>query len=313
MFKLYQRKMKSLIKYVLIGAMWGTSSVYAQMPHDAIYMPRKTACLAVSYNNSSWKEYWENTLKRENLNIGTHTTQSVMAMAAIGITDKLNVIVSLPYVSTKTSAGNLMGQKGMQDLSGWLKYQLVKNDKGLSLHGVLGASIPISNYVPDFLPMSIGLKTKTVTGRLIANYTYKSGMYLTAHASYILRSNIKVDRDAYQADNRVYNTNEVQMPNVTDAAARVGYIKDGSRIQAEVFVEHFTCVGGDNIRRNDMPFPTNNMTATSAGFYGKYQPKNIGFNVRIAKVLDGLNVGQSLSYSIGVLYQINYFKKPEKK
>jgi hypothetical protein len=299
--------MKSFINYLFIGIvlMCIVSNSYAQMPHDVIYMPKKTACLAVSYNNSSWKEYWENSLKRENLNIGTLTTESVMPMLAVGITDKLNVIVALPYVQTKASAGNLMGQKGIQDLSGWLKYQLVKNDKGLSLHGVIGGSIPVGNYVPDFLPMSIGLQTKTATGRLIANYTHKSGIYVTAHGSYMLRSKIKVDRDAYQADNRVYNSNEVSVPNATDAAVRVGYIKDGSRIQAEAFVEHFTCVGGDNIRRNDMPFPTNNMTSTSVGFYGKYQPKNLGFNVRVAKVIDGLNVGQSLSFSVGLLYQIN--------
>ena len=312
MFKLYQRKMKSLM-YAFIVLACVTSSVYAQMPHDVIYMPKKTACIAISYSNSSWKEYWENTLKRENLNMGTHTTQSIIPMVAVGVTDKLNLIIGLPYVCTKTSAGNLMGQKGIQDLSGWLKYQLVKNDKGISLHGVVGGSIPVGNYVPDFLPMSIGLQTKTAIGRLIANYTHKSGIYLTAHASYILRSNIKVDRDAYQADNRVYNTNEVSVPNATDIAARLGYIKDGSRIQAEFFAEHFTCVGGDNIRRNDMPFPTNNMTFTSVGFYAKYQPKNIGFNVRVAKVVDGLNVGQSMSFSVGLLYQLNYFKKEEKK
>jgi hypothetical protein len=313
MFKLCQRKMKSLVKYAFICLACLTSSVYAQMPHDVIYMPKRTACIAVSYSNSSWKEYWENTLKRENLNMGTHTTQSIMPMVAVGFTDKLNLIIGVPYVSTKTSAGNLMGQKGIQDLSGWLKYQFVKNDKGISLHGVVGGSIPVGNYVPDFLPMSIGLQTKTATGRLIANYTHKSGVYLTAHASYILRSKIKVDRDAYQADNRVYNTNEVSVPNATDVAARLGYIKDGGRIQAEFFAEHFTCVGGDNIRRNDMPFPTNNMTSSSIGFYGKYQPQNIGFNVRVAKVVDGLNVGQSMSFSVGLLYQLNYFKKEEKK
>ena len=313
MFKLCQRKMKSLVKYAFICLACLTSSVYAQMPHDVIYMPKRTACIAVSYSNSSWKEYWENTLKRENLNMGTHTTQSIMPMVAVGFTDKLNLIIGVPYVSTKTSAGNLMGQKGIQDLSGWLKYQFVKNDKGISLHGVFGGSIPVGNYVPDFLPMSIGLQTKTATGRLIANYTHKSGVYLTAHASYILRSKIKVDRDAYQADNRVYNTNEVSVPNAKDVAARLGYIKDGGRIQAEFFAEHFTCVGGDNIRRNDMPFPTNNMTSSSIGFYGKYQPQNIGFNVRVAKVVDGLNVGQSMSFSVGLLYQLNYFKKEEKK
>ncbi len=303
----FQVMKKTFISFFLI--LFTCIVAQAQMPHDAIYMPKKTTCLAVSYGNNSWSEYWENTLKRENLNMGTVTTQNVMAMAAYGISDKLNVIVGVPYIWTKTSAGNLMGQSGLQDASAWLKYKFLET-KGLSLNAAIGGSIPVSNYIPDFLPISIGLQTKTTSGRVIGNYLHKSGVYFTAHASYTLRSNITVDRDAYQADNKVYNTNRVQVPNATDAGARLGWMKDGSRIQAEVFVERFACVGGDNIRRNDMPFPTNNMQMTSAGFYGKFQPKNIGLNVRIAKVLEGLNVGQSISYSVGVLFQMN--PKPKK-
>lgn len=278
---------------------------FAQMPQDAIYMPKSTACLAVSYGSSSWKEYWENTLKRENLNIGTHTTQSVMPMVAAGITDKLNVIVGLPYVSTKASAGNLMGQKGLQDLSLWVKYKMLDNG-GLSLHAIGGASTPVSDYVPDFLPMSIGMKSKTATGRLLANYQHKSGLYLTAHGSYSGRSNIKVDRDAYLANGKMYNTDEVALPNTTDAALRIGYLKKA--IQAEAFIERNACVSGDNIRRNDMPFPTNNMRMTMVGAYAKFQPKNIGLNARVNYVTSGLNVGQSLGYSVGLLYQINNIK-----
>jgi hypothetical protein len=42
---------------------------------------------------------------------------------------------------------------------------------------------------------------------------------------------------------------------------------------------------------------------TTVGIYGKYQPKKIGVNARVAYVLDGQNVGQSTSISVGVLYQ----------
>ncbi len=273
----------------------------AQMPHDHIYMNKKQLCIAAVFGQSTWNEYWENTLKRDNLNMGTHTTQSAMLMAAYGLTDKLTVTVGLPYVTTKTSAGNLMGQKGIQDLSFWAKYKLVKTG-GLSLHGVVGASLPVGNYVPDFLPMSIGLQCKTLTGRVIANYTHKSGLYVGLHSSYIYRTNIKVDRDAYQADGKVYNTNQVRMPDASDLGLRLGYLKKGR--QLEVFTEQFACIGGDNIRRNDMPFPTNNMQMTAVGVYGKYEPKHFGVNFRVSKVINGLNVGQTMSYSVGLLWNI---------
>ena len=287
-----------LISMILSGSAW------AQMPHDAIYMPKKTVCIAGMYGQSTWNEYWEGTLKRENFNIGTHTTRSISVMPAIGISNRVNLILNLPYVFTSTSAGNLMGQKGIQDLSAWLKVKAVSY-KGLSLNAVLGGSLPLGNYVPDFLPMSIGLQARTVSGRLLANYTHpKTGLYLTAHGTYNWRSNIRIDRDAYQANGHVYNTNEVSVPNAYDAAVRLGIVR--RMWQTEVFAERFACLSGDNIRRNDMPFPANNMEATQVGFYAKMQPRNIGLNARVAYVTDGLNAGQSTSFMLGVLYQINF-------
>lgn len=299
---LYYFSMKKIITFILIVFY---CKVMAQMPHDAIYMPKKTACLAFNYSNNSWNEYWEGSLKRENSNIGTLTTQSFMPMLAAGISNKLNVLVGLPYVTTHASAGNLLGQKGLQDLSVFLKYKFVENKKGLSLHGVGGVSTPVSNYVADFLPMSIGFKSKNIMGRLIVNYQHKSGIYLTSYGSFTGRSKIKVDRDAYLAYGRMHNTNEVALPNTVDGAVRVGYLKKA--IQAEAFIERFECVGGDDIRRNDMPFPTNNMKMSLIGAYAKYQPKNFGLNARINYLVDGLNVGQSVGYSVGLLYQINNF------
>jgi hypothetical protein len=297
--------MKKQITLALILFSLVSIGVLAQLPHDAIYMPKRSACLALNYSNSRWEEYWEGSLKRENLNIGRLTTQSIMPMFALGVTDKLNILAGLPYVTTQASAGNLLGQKGLQDLSLWLKYKLAENEKGLSIHVVGGASTPVSNYVADFLPMSIGFKSKTLTGRIIGHYQHNSGLYLTTHGSFTGRSNIAVDRDAYLAYGRMINTNEVALPNTVDGSLRIGYLKKA--IQAEAFLERFACIGGDDIRRNDMPFPTNNMKMTQVGAYAKYQPKNIGINTRVNYVTSGLNVGQSLGYSIGILYQINKF------
>ncbi|MGA0555505.1 hypothetical protein ACO2Q8_02570 [Larkinella sp. VNQ87] len=283
-----------LIACLLVG------NAMAQMPHDAIYMSKGSVCVAGMYGRSTWTEYWENSLKRSNSNLGTHTTQSISVMPAIGISNRLNLILNLPYIWTETSAGNLLGQKGIQDLSGWLKYRVL-NTHGFSLHAVAGASLPLGNYVPDFLPMSIGLQCRTVSGRLIASYKHpKTGLYLTGHGTYLWRSNIKVDRDAYQADDRVYNTDEVSVPNAYDFGLRLGILR--KKWQTEVWAEQSACTHGDYIRRNDMPFPTNNMQATTVGWYGKIQPKNIGLNARVGYVVDGRNVGQSTSYSVGVLY-----------
>jgi hypothetical protein len=273
----------------------------AQMPHDGIYMSKKIACGALIYGNSSWTEYWENQLFRENQNIGRLTTESVTAMMAYGITKKLNVIAVVPYVRTNASKGNLLGQKGFQDASIWIKAKGYSSH-GLTLHGVVGASMPMSNYVPDFMPMSIGIGSKALVARGILTYDLPKNLYLNSSIAYQMRSLVDADRDAYLAGDKLLYTREVAVPDAFDAAIRFGYLKKDN--QLEVFAEHFSCVGGDHIRRNDMPFMTNDMTMTSVGVYGKYQPKQLGINGRVSYVVDGQNVGQSLSVSVGLLYII---------
>jgi hypothetical protein len=290
---------KIFILLCLIGMM-GQQSL-AQMPHDGIYMSKKIACGALIYGNSSWTEYWENQLFRENQNIGRLTTESVTAMMAYGITKKLNVIAVVPYVRTNASKGNLLGQKGFQDASIWIKAKGYSSH-GLTLHGVVGASMPMSNYVPDFMPMAIGIGSKALVARGILTYDLPKNLYLNSSIAYQMRSRVEADRDAYLAGDKLLYTREVAVPDAFDAAIRFGYLKKDN--QLEVFAEHFSCVGGDHIRRNDMPFMTNDMTMTSVGVYGKYQPKQLGINGRVSYVVDGQNVGQSLSVSVGLLYII---------
>lgn len=272
----------------------------AQMPHDGIYMNKKLACGALIYGNSSWTNYWENGLKRDNPNLGRLTTQSATAMVAYGITREVNVIAMIPYVKTDASQGNLMGQQGFQDASVFVKTK-TKAFHGVTAHGVLGFSVPVTNYVPDFMPMSIGLGTKSLMVRGMLTYALPSHLYLNSSIAYQARSKVTVDRDSYLGASTLYQSNQVSVPDAFDAALRLGYLKKDN--QLELFAEHFSCTKGDDIRRNDMPFLTNDMTMTTVGVYGKYQPKALGVNAKVAYVVLGQNVGQSTSISVGVLYQ----------
>ncbi|MHA8053807.1 hypothetical protein [Aquirufa sp. OSTEICH-129A] len=290
--------MKHTLLCVFIS-IWSMNTITAQLPHDQIYMNKNIACGALMYGNSSWTNYWENSLKRDNPNIGKLSTESLGAMIAYGITKKINALVMVPYVKTQASQGNLMGQQGFQDVSLWLKAK-VFNYKQLHGHATLGVSTPMSNYVTEFMPMSIGLGAKTLSARGILNYNLPSNLYLSATASYIFRSQVQVDRDSYLNGERLYYTNRVPVPDAFDAAFRMGYLKKEN--QLEVFAEHFSCAGGDDIRRNSMPFLTNDMTMTAVGAYAKYQPKSLGLSARVSYVIDGQNAGQSTQLTIGLLY-----------
>jgi len=170
--------------------------LHAQTDADAIMMVKKNFCVGGMYDYSSWKNYWEGTLKRNNQNLGTVSTQMVGIMGTYGISKKLNVLFGVPYVQTKASAGTLHGQKGLQDLSLWVKWMPFEKQVGngtLSLFGIGGFSFPTTNYVADFLPLSIGLHSKNLTLRVMADYQL-GNFFVTASGSYVVRSNIKIDR-----------------------------------------------------------------------------------------------------------------------
>ncbi|MDJ1466548.1 transporter [Xanthocytophaga flava] len=285
-----------------------TQSIFAQTPTDGLMMARGTYCTALSYSKTSWTDYWEGTHKRSNTNLGTVSTQTYMIMGALGITDRLNVIAGLPYIQTKASASYLTGQKGFQDVSLWLKYRLVQQD---ILFGTFrafvtgGVSTPTNNYNPDYLPLSLGLHSKTASARLVIDYRSKPGFYLTAEAGYTGRSNIHIDRDSYLYNHELYNTNEVKVPNMADGNVRIGF-RNG-RFQTDVYLERMAALSGDDIRYNDMPFPTNAMKATTIGWYGRLNIEQFGITAGLSKVLDGRNVGQSTGFSVGVLYAVRVF------
>lgn len=285
----------------------------AQTDQDAIMMSKHNFCTGLMYGHSNWDHYWEGTFKRDNLNLGTVSTNSYAVMGNYGITDHLNFLFGVPYIQTKASAGTLHGQKGIQDLSVWLKWLAAEKTFGkhdLSLYLLGGFSTPLSNYTADFLPMSIGLHSTTFSGRLMLDYQH-GGFFATGSATYIYRNDITIDRTSYYTTTQV-QSNKVDMPDMAAFSLRTGY--RSHPLIAEAVVTNMQTLGGFDIRKNDMPFPSNKMNATTVGINGKYEIAKIdglsltgGANYVVA----GRNVGQATSYNLGVFYIITLHPKKE--
>jgi hypothetical protein len=285
---------------------------YAQTEMDGIMMTKNNFCTGAIYEYSSWDKYWEGTYKRENLNFGTVSTQKIAINGNYGITDNLNVIFGIPYVKTNASAGTMSGQKGFQDLSLTLKYLFFETEiKGnsLSFYALGGFSTPTTNYEADYLPLSIGLRSKTGSLRLMSDYQY-GNLFATVSGAYIKRSNIKIDRNVYFT-NVMHYSNEVNMPDAISFNARVGYRT--SRLIAEAVFDNWTTQkGGFDITTNNMPFPSNTMNMTKIGFNGKYNLKQIpGLAIigGLNHVIIGRNVGQSDIFYGGLFYVLDFTKK----
>ncbi len=67
-------------------------TVYAQTFTDGQMMGKGLFCGGLSYTQDSWKNYWEGTLKRNNLNLGTVSTQSLAGMGALGVSKNINLM-----------------------------------------------------------------------------------------------------------------------------------------------------------------------------------------------------------------------------
>jgi hypothetical protein len=283
----------------------------AQTDMDAIMMEKNQLCVGPMYNHNSWKNYWEGTLKRDNENLGTVSTNTFAVMGAYGITGKLNALFNVPYIKTTASAGTLHSMQGLQDLSLFIKWMPVEQMLGpgtFSLYTIGGASIPLTNYVVDFLPLSIGLHSKTLSARLLLDYQVNN-IFVTGSATYVLRDNTKLDRTSYY-DTQSHLTNEVSMPDASNFNFRAGY--RSSKLIAEAVLNKWTTLGGFDITRNNMPFPSNKMNATTIGANIKYvvtSNHNLslvgGGNTTVA----GRNVGQATTFYGSVFYILDFTRK----
>jgi hypothetical protein len=309
--------MPQLLKYSMLTIITIMVNIlsYAQTDMDAIMMEKKQLCLGPMYSYSSWKNYWEGTLKRDNANLGTVSTQSFSLMGAYGINKKLNVLFGAPYIKTKASAGTLHGMKGIQDLSLFIKWMPIEKEIGpgtFSLYTIGGVSFPLTNYVADFLPMSIGLHSKTASARLMLDYQI-GNIFATVSGTYVARDNIKIDRTAYYTTES-HLTNEVEMPDASNFNFRAGY--RSSKLIAEAVLNKWTTLGGFDITRNNMPFPSNKMTATVLGANFKYvvtKSHNLSIIGGGNSTIAGRNVGQSATFYGGLFYILDFNKKVSSK
>jgi hypothetical protein len=292
-----------------------SQTVNAQTETDALMIPKNYFCAAGIYTHNSWDHYWEGTFKRENLNLGTISSNVYAVGGNYGLSNRVNVLFMVPYIKTNASAGTLRGQSGVQDISLAVKWLAVKQEVGrglLSLHAIVSGVIPVGNYQADFLPLSLGMQTKSIALRGLVNY--QVGRFFVAGAGqYVRKDNITIDRDSYYTTEMHY-TNQVAMPNATNFLFSTGY--RSLKFNAEATLTKVNTIGGFDITKNNMPFPSNNMDATLAGGVFKYMFQSIaGLELTAGGnyVLKGRNVGQNLSVFGGVYYVFSVKKDKSDK
>lgn len=304
-------------KYVLsslfISSLFCATTVLAQTPSDEILMKKYELCVAVSYDHGTWNEYWEGAKLRGNANIGTLTRTTVAPMVAAGITDKLNILIATPYVQTKSSGGQLAGAKGFQDFSVALKYEIIKKQIGKGNLAVLGTAAfatPMSNYLSDYMPYSLGLGTNEITLRGILHYQLDKGMYVRAAAAHLWRGQTEAERDYYY-NNGSYYTTFMDVPNAWNYNATLGTWLFDYALRLEVNYMVMKSTSGDDIRLYNSPQPTNKVEVEQLGGFAQYYFKNVqkikglGVLAYYTQMINGRNMGKFTNIGVGATYQFN--------
>ena len=100
------------------------------------------------------------------------------------------------------------------------------------------------------------------------------------------------------------------MPDMSVFNLSCGIRKSNLIGQVEIF--DMKTLGGFDIRKNDMPFPSNQMNSTMIGFHLKYFlpfENHIELVGGASRVIAGRNVSQETGFNIGAFYLCSLKKK----
>jgi hypothetical protein len=286
----------------------------AQTVDDGIMLANRTLCAGALYSHDSWDHYWEGTSERVNGNIGTITTQTFTMAANYGVTNRLDLIVNVPYVWTNASEGVLHGQAGFQDLLLAAKFKFlsipVKKSGAIRAIAILSGTLPMTSYTPDLQPLSLGANSRTITGRTTLNFLGKRGLYLNGTAAYTFRANVTLDRSSYFTNGQLYLSNQVAMPNLFNYGVSVGYRKNDLSLLGDFSVQQAR--GGGDIRPQDMPFVSNRTNYSKAGATVKIpvpKLKRLQYWFIYSNTFQGRNVGQSNTFTTGLMYTLPFERR----
>lgn len=207
----------------------------------------------------------------------SRTINNVNVFIAYGITDKLDVNLSAPFVSTGS-------ESALQDGAAYLKYRILEKslDKGtLSFSMAAGISSNLTDYQTEGLS-AIGQQATVIDFRPVVHYFMNNGYFATGQFGYRTKSD--------------------PTPNAIGAAFKVG--KAGSKFYYDLWYEFQVSDGGLNYLGAERPTTFKQLGTDFHRIGGTfYMPikEKLGFFVGLSSILDGRNVGNGYGVNGGIV------------
>jgi len=291
-------------------------SMNAQSPTDHLFMGSKNVCFLFNTDVGRFDEYWEGDKLRKNETVATVHRYTSSTMAAIGILDRLDVYLGVPYVITKSSkpnGGKFTGVSNFQDFMVGAKYGLIHkefSEQEFNLIVSAGYATPVSNYLSDYMPYSLGLGAPEASARGIVEYTSSLGIYVRGMFGHLWRGYAEAERDYYYNDGSYY-TKWMDVPDAWNYEGALGLYLLDKDLRMEVTYTGLRSKSGDDIRAYNAAQPTNKVETDRVGFFAQYYVGKTGFGALVYhnRVIDGMNAAKMANTGIGITYQFSFKKK----
>lgn len=263
-------------KTLLLLFLASSCIAFSQAPVDGFYKGKGHLDLGLSAGYEMSSKYFAGTDK---IALGRDII-SASIFAGYGITDRLDVYASVPYVQINKV-------QGLQDGSLYLKFRAFEKDlehARISISLAAGGLTNLTDYETEG-GSAIGQQAKTLDLRPILHYQCHSGLFFTAQGAYLLKSD--------------------PTPSAINAALKVGYAAPSYYL--DVWYAYQTSDGGLNYR-GDNPigysFTELGVDYHKAGltFYKPFSNKLGGF-ANASYVLSGRNISQGTGFGIGLVWK----------
>jgi hypothetical protein len=229
---------------------------------------------------------------------------SLNLYATYGLSDKIDAIVSLPYIQSKGKApGTVINdlnalystqgyaniRQGLQDITALLKFKSYSVELGssvLDLLGVVSVSTPLSDYQTNTgygYIIAIGNRATKYSAAGVAHLKTSTGIFATAQVGYSLRTGL--------------------VPNALVGEAKLGYAGPKTYLEGSASFQESN--GGTDISEAGFNgfFPSTRVNFIRIGA-SAYRPIANGFGLTLgaSTYVAGRNIGKATGFSAGVTY-----------
>ncbi len=290
---------KQVLFIATIAAISVSNVTFAQSPISGFMQGKGKGNISVSYGSEKYDKVYFIPEEVEGVPIFNEVkVNSTSLYGTYGITDQIDVVVALPYITAKgmaseqvlTNLGLENERKGLQDVSVFVKYSPFNFDLGnatLRLIGALGLKTPVGDYKVDEGVQSIiaiGNRSTTISTTGMAMFKTNSGVFASAQLAGNFASN--------------------DVPNSIATEVKVGFA--ASKFYVDGFVATQKSTEGVDIFGEGFKafFPETKVNYTKIGL-NAYAPvsKNFGLAAGVSSLVAGRNIGKATGFYGGLIYK----------